>query len=89
MSKCETCGKQFHACSSCGLDHSWKFIFCCEKCYKESEDYHRIFKTCNDFLEVVPQSCYVILKQILEDEDYVSTIIEILSEKKLENYSFK
>ena len=79
MPKCKTCNRQFHACSSCGLDHSWEFSFCSEKCYKESEDYQKIFKICNDFLEAVPQSCHVILKQILEDEDYTSTILEILS----------
>lgn len=33
------CGKEFHACSSCGLTYNWEYKFCSEECWKRSEEY--------------------------------------------------
>lgn len=41
---CKTCGRKFHACSSCGLDHDWEWTYCSEVCYKNSKDYSELEK---------------------------------------------
>ena len=38
MPKCP-CGKQFHACSSCGLSNSWEYEYCCIDHWRESKEY--------------------------------------------------
>ena len=39
MPKCKVCGKQFHACGSCGLIHSWEYEYCSESHWQESTAY--------------------------------------------------
>lgn len=39
--KCPVCNKEFHACKSCGLNHSWEYKYCCRSCYEKSEEYLR------------------------------------------------
>ena len=31
MAKCETCGKEYHACGSCDIE-DWQFYFCSDAC---------------------------------------------------------
>ena len=39
--KCPTCGKEFHACDSCGLTYDWEFKCCSHECWVKSEEYIR------------------------------------------------
>ena len=55
MPECKTCGKKYHACSSCGLTTNWEHVYCSEKCWKASKAYHEVkakylalYKTLND-----------------------------------------
>ena len=36
---CPECGKQFHACPSCGLPHTYLYYYCSDECYKKSLTY--------------------------------------------------
>ncbi len=55
MPKCKTCGKVYHACSSCGLSTEWEYTYCCYTCWKISAQYKEVkakylalYKTLND-----------------------------------------
>lgn len=36
---CPECGKQFHACRSCGLIHEYEYEYCSLECYQKSLKY--------------------------------------------------
>jgi len=39
MPLCETCKKPFHACSGCGHERNWMYVYCKEECWKNSKEY--------------------------------------------------
>lgn len=39
MVKCKVCGKEFHACSSCGMSYNWEYDYCNETCWRKSNEY--------------------------------------------------
>ena len=39
MVNCKICNKEYHACSSCGIDHDWQWRYCSEHCWRRSEEY--------------------------------------------------
>ncbi len=44
MPNCERCGKQFHACDSCGLLYDWERKYCGETCYTSSTEHFNVVK---------------------------------------------
>ncbi len=38
---CPECGKRFHACGSCGLQHNYEYRYCSEDCFKKSLEYEQ------------------------------------------------
>lgn len=66
MPSCLTCGKLFHACSSCGLTNQYEYEYCSVACWEGSEAYKvavedietamkelglRSFKELHDYIE--------------------------------------
>lgn len=39
MPKCKICDKEFHACSSCGLNYDYEWNYCSKRCWRLSEEY--------------------------------------------------
>lgn len=39
MAKCQVCGKEYHACSACGLDYDWQYNNCSHACWRKSKEY--------------------------------------------------
>ena len=37
--KCKKCGKEFHACNSCGLTNNWEHEYCSHGCWESTNDY--------------------------------------------------
>lgn len=33
-------GKEYHACSSCGLDYNWEYYYCSLACWRQSKAYN-------------------------------------------------
>ena len=42
MAICKQCGKKFHACSNCYLDHTWEYEYCCEQHWMKSEEFKAV-----------------------------------------------
>lgn len=38
---CPECGKKFHACDSCGLEHDYEYKYCSKDCFKKSLEYEQ------------------------------------------------
>lgn len=36
---CKSCGHNFHACASCGVDWDWELHYCSYECYSNSGEY--------------------------------------------------
>lgn len=44
MATCRTCGKKYHACSSCGIEE-WEWEWCTEKCRDADKEASAAIKT--------------------------------------------
>jgi len=82
MPKCLKCEKGFHACSSCGLDHSWEYDYCSESCWVDSQDYLDKEEELMKVMRYLPSKKWIILEDIIDDEYLPVLEIQI---RKLKN----
>lgn len=68
MPKCKTCGKNFHACSACGLDWEWEYEYCSHKCWENSDVYQEEQKELEEARRVLDvlsdEQCLLILRVV-------------------------
>lgn len=69
MAKCQTCEKQFHACSNCGLSHNWEYEYCSEECWKKSQGYAGYKTVLTSFYSMLSPTMKDSFKQILEKNE--------------------
>jgi hypothetical protein len=81
MAKCKKCGKEFHACPSCGLTYSYEYSYCNEWCWEDSEEFKNNKQDFEDFyntLSLEQRSIFGRLaNNVFGDSDY---------EYKIENW---
>lgn len=82
MPLCKVCGTKFHACSSCGLEHQWEYEYCNMTCWKASDIYKDIHKTCKDVAEQLSTDIKQKLLSIVSNDDYQDIFIEYLMKGK-------
>ena len=72
MSNCNKCGKQFHACPSCGLMHDWEYNFCSEYCWETSDEFNNFKNLIINFNNSLNKQQKEIFKKIFDefDSDY-------------------
>ena len=75
MAKCYTCGKVFHACSSCGLDHMWEYDYCSSDCYRMSLE----FKEATIVIKAKAKELGMTIKELYDscDIDYPEYDIDV------------
>ena len=81
-----TCGKVFHACSSCDLNHIWEYKYCSEKCWKESDECIDAINHMTNVIDALPNDCGCLddLAYVLDGcgGDYYGTFVGLLMDKK-------
>jgi hypothetical protein len=90
--KC-TCGKSFHACSSCGLSNTWEYEYCCREHWEQSQDYKRwkgkfkaLYKTINSVQQMFLMELLTEIDSDYENEFY-DWVREISENKEPTNAS--
>jgi hypothetical protein len=75
MVRC-TCGKEFHACSSCYLSNSWEYTYCSEKCWHKSPEYIAVMDSLAVVLHNIKTHALADLMNILDqDSDYTAELV--------------
>lgn len=73
MVKCKICGKEFHACSNCGLDSYWEYDYCSITCWRQSKEY--IDARLDIEIALIKLQCK--LEDLMFDEDVLNDMIEL------------
>lgn len=77
---CPECGKEFHACSACGLPHDYLYQYCSDECYKKSLTYDEKKRTVIRLINESKKDIYKLddLSYYLQDEalDEIFLILE-------------
>lgn len=72
MKECKFCGREFHACASCGLTYDWEWKYCCRTCWENSDEYKEQKERFNRASEIIdslsPEQCRIIYS-ILDTPD--------------------
>lgn len=81
--KCKTCGKSFHACTSCSLSNEWEWYYCTEKCWKKSQEYKHNNSLINKFIVSLTEEQLSSFKEVFElNEDYAFVVEDLIKEAK-------
>ena len=70
MPVCPICKTTFHACSNCGLSHSYEYEFCSTTCWKESSEYkkyHAEFKALYTTINSAQKKIIIDLLEMSDD----------------------
>jgi len=66
MKKCEVCGIEFHACSSCDLNTFWEYQYCSEGCWKRSVEYLQTKNLIQKFYILLNEKQRILFRQTLD-----------------------
>lgn len=83
--KCFQCGKMFHVCSSCSTSFEWEHKYCCESCWKSSNEYNTTIEEFQKFIDTltVEQRNYLKKNFIKSDSaEFEFDFVEILRKKE-------
>lgn len=67
--KNKNCNRKFHACDSCSLTYSWEYEYCCDQCWKTSEEYKKVVNTLEVFFNSLAGWQQVTFIDILDELD--------------------
>jgi hypothetical protein len=77
MATCNTCGKQFHACSSCYLDYDWEYKHCNTNCWTHSTTFKDMYDCIAKVVSTLneEQKAFLVKLNDLDDRDYWLNIL--------------
>lgn len=85
---CLHCNAKFHVCSNCCTDYDWENEYCCEECWKESEEYKNIINDFKEFTDGLSKTqIKYFQKEFIERDahDFEFEFLKILEKEENEN----
>jgi hypothetical protein len=83
MAVCKTCGKEYHACGSCGLE-DWEYTYCSSTCWDNDEVNIKNLKIVKDLVNSLTIEQVKALMDLIDYDSRGQMLLDNELEKALE-----